>query len=83
MYSPSTIVGSIELCWTSNGCATKLWMTQVDEQGQDERLDDLEGASQGTARTGALAGGGRAGRIGLVGEVGHRPWAAGWAAATE
>ena len=28
MYSPSTIVGTIELCWTSKGCATKLWMTR-------------------------------------------------------
>ena len=28
MYSPSTIVGTIELCWTSNGWATKLWMTR-------------------------------------------------------
>src|SRR5688572_660424 len=50
---------------------------QVDEQCEDERLDDLEGAAEGAARTGALATGGRAVLVALWGDVGHRPWAAG------
>jgi hypothetical protein len=51
---------------------------QVDQQGQDERLDDLERAAEGAARTGALARRGRAGRSGLlIGQVGHEPWMAG------
>ena len=46
---------------------------EVDQQGEDERLHDLERAAEGAARTGALARGGRAGGVAVFGDVRHRP----------
>ena len=66
--------GELELCCTSN-VRHEVVDDEVDE-GSGRRLDDLEGAAEGAARTGALAAGGRAVLIALWGDVRHRPWAA-------
>ena len=55
---------SIEPCWTLYGWATKVWMTEEDQERQDERLDDLEEAPERrslTHKSGSI-GAARAGR---------------------